>query len=290
MTREQIRSSWESVIFTGTTDQIDADELREQLELLLDNSYNVDDDSVDSTFDGTVAIKAVPSVGDIPGGSTVTEFLTNLFYPFIPASLSMSSFSTQEVGSDINPTISGTLTLNDEDTVTERRVIDVTGGNSTLDNPTSNNISFTISSPVTVTSGSFQSYRIEADVDNNGSPTTLSASRSITGVYPFLYGMESSDLNNSNFYTTLTKDVSAKGDKNVTLNGSSSYIYFMYPSSYGSLSGIIDPNGFDVTGSFTESTVTVDSSGLDNNWSGISYTLYKSVLTNINSAAYEFNF
>ena len=42
---------------------------------------------------------------------------------------------------------------------------------------------------------------------------------------------------------------------------------FAYPSSYGAISSVIDQNGFNVTDSFTQNTVTVN---------GVNYYVYVS--------------
>ena len=59
--------------------------------------------------------------------------------------------------------------------------------------------------------------------------------------------------------TSLTKKVEAKGSKTINYTTSQSHMVFAYPSSYGAIKSIIDQNGFNVTDSFTKSTVTVNS-------------------------------
>ena len=57
--------------------------------------------------------------------------------------------------------------------------------------------------------------------------------------------------------TGLTKKVEAKGNKNVSYTCNNQCMVFAYPASYGNLKKIIDPNNFDVTGTFAKSTVNI---------------------------------
>lgn len=121
----------------------------------------------------------------------------------------------------------------------------------------------------------------------------VDAETSVTGIYPFLWGVDASDLSGGGTaaYTSLDKHVHGKGDKDVVWDVASNvYMYFCYPSSYGELSEIIDNNGFDVTDAFDVYTVGVGSSGQDKEWS-VSYKIYKlKTLTNTSAVTYHFNF
>ena len=55
----------------------------------------------------------------------------------------------------------------------------------------------------------------------------------------------------------LTKKLEAKGSKTVDYTTSQSYMVFAYPKSYGAISSVVDKNGFNVTDSFTQSTITI---------------------------------
>ena len=55
----------------------------------------------------------------------------------------------------------------------------------------------------------------------------------------------------------LTKKLETKGTKTVDYTTSQSYMVFAYPKSYGAISSVIDQNGFNVTDSFTQSTITI---------------------------------
>ena len=127
--------------------------------------------------------------------------------------------------------------------------------------------------------------------------TSDSSTKTINWVYPFITGMSTSNLTNgTSLYdeTTLgilNKLVATKSNKTVALNDTLKYIYFAYPASYGDLSTIKDPNNFDVTNNFTKYSGNVTSTGLDNNYSSISYNIYSTYPNLVNASGdYKFNF
>ena len=124
--------------------------------------------------------------------------------------------------------------------------------------------------------------------------TPLNVTFNKKGYYPLFYGMSSSDTTGSGtgiyLNTDLTKQVANTGDRDISLTGTNEYIYFAYPSSSGSLSSIVDGNGFNVTGSFTLYTVDVTSSGQDTEWTE-SYNIYRTTaVTTVSGQTFEFNF
>ena len=96
-----------------------------------------------------------------------------------------------------------------------------------------------------------------------------------------------SGLSGTSLYNAFTPQIVNEGSKTISLNGSAVYIYFAYPSSYPDLTSILDPNSFQVIGSFTKSTVSVTSTGLTNNWT-TNYKVYQTQL--VASPAGNFQF
>lgn len=124
--------------------------------------------------------------------------------------------------------------------------------------------------------------------NSNDGVNTVTTSTSISFVYPFFYGHDPS--NSINPYTTLTKLIAVAGNKQVNYNLTDEYAYFAYPASYGDLTSIKDQNGFDITGAWTKTVVSVTSTGLVNNWT-VSYNVYRTTLrTTIVNSLYSFNF
>lgn len=233
-----------------------------------------------TVFDGQRAIKAIPSVGFNPGTENVVDFLEAAFYPFVKAAISINSaIAYYEKGIAQNIAISGVVTANDETIFTNARIERTAGANISFAaqagayNATANN--------TTVDTDYI------AKIETGSGGTITSASKQVRFVFPFLSGMNGSILNGDNLYSSLTKTISPKSNKSITLNGSNQYIYFAYPSSYGNLSSIKDQNGFTVTGSFSIETVNILVAG------GLteSYKVYRTVNpTTVNNAVFTFNF
>lgn len=89
---------------------------------------------------------------------------------------------------------------------------------------------------------------------------TSQATSSVSFVIPYYYGVSANaSLSDP---TTLTEDVSSKGNKTYKFTASEQYFYFAYDYSYGSLTSILDANGFENLGNFTKvGKVTVTKNG-----------------------------
>ena len=109
---------------------------------------------------------------------------------------------------------------------------------------------------------------------------SVTATKTINFIQPFYYG-KTAGTSISDF-TGLTKSVTTKGTKTFNYTTNNEHMVFVYDTAYGNLSMIQDSNGFDVTGGWTKSTLTVD---------GFNYNVYiaDSATTDTN-AAFTFKF
>lgn len=89
------------------------------------------------------------------------------------------------------------------------------------------------------------------------------ASKTMQFIQPYYYGKSSTATVTS--LAGLTKSVTAKGQKQFKFTTNNEYMVIAYDSSYGNLSSIIDPNGFETISGWTKSTITVG---------GFSYNVY----------------
>lgn len=220
------------------------------------------------------------------GGATTTEFLDNVFFPFVPATISLSSSQLYEVGTVNTKTLTASITANGETVFTSGHI------DRTFPSPTTTKKSWgtgSSSQTVTVTfipidnitdslTKNFVAYEL---VGNNGTPATkTSGTVSLTSCYPYLYGMSETDLSSGfGFYAAMHKSVQnciASDTVQYRSHGTPMYAYFAFPASCTyRLSSIKDQNDFEVFGSFTEHDVNVTSSGLTNNWTE-PYVIYRS--------------
>jgi hypothetical protein len=226
-------------------------------------------------FNGNRTIKRTGYTTINAGGNDIYTFLNNFFFPFLPATVGISGGGTYQTGSLQSPTITTTITANDET---------IFGSGSVFKDSALWNTKATIP-PLSFTYtdtniSSNHSYQSSIQVDNNGVPTIISSTTtSATFIYPYLWGMSATPgLSGTSLYSAFTSQLVTSGNKTVALNGSTVYIYFCYPSTYAALTSILDPNSFETIGSFDySSSVSVTSVGLTNNWTN-TYKVYRSTL------------
>jgi hypothetical protein len=248
------------------------------------------------TFNGNRAIKRAAWPYNINMGTTtnVNDFLNAVFFPFLSASISINASVLYEVGTSNSVTISGSTTAQDETIFSNGRIDETYPSTTTVYTfgaATSYSTNITFTPDQSVTSSLELRYVAYQGVGNNGSPTTINSStKLVQSVYPYLHGVHSDNLTagGTDVYTKLSgKIVQAKSNKTVSLTGSG-YIYFCYPASYGTLTSILDHNGFEQISAFNYTTSNVTSSGLVNNWT-TSYYIYQSNNTTV-PAAWNYQF
>lgn len=185
-----------------------------------------------------------------------------------------------QVGDSVTPSITGSVTIEDADTIDEIRYVRVVDGVPLqVDVPVSpgdpiQTLSFT-DSALTVTLGVTRTYRIDVLWTASGVQTlTQGTPFTFDGVYPILYGNAATGL--ADLYT-LNKLLKREGNTFVGITGTQR-MYFAIPDTYANLVDIQDQHGDSMFGSLfsdTPATVLVNSSGLTSDWS-INYKVYES--------------
>lgn len=252
-------------------------------------------------FDSNRPILRVPTAGVNIGGSDIEDWLNYWYFTAPTLSLSLSPTTTvYEVGDTSYITVSGTTTNSGGATLSNGDLQRSNPSATSVDafgTGTSYSFAFSFAPQKDSTTHYKQlTYSFQAEQDwvfGSESGTATSTTRTVTAVYPILYGMSNTDFSvGGDPYTTdLTKLVQAEGNKTVTLTGSG-YIYYAIPKTWSdyTLSSIVDHNGFNVTASFTAYDITVSSTGLINDWTSVDYKLYKlNTTTTTSSYAYIFN-
>lgn len=256
--------------------------------VLVDVIDSMEDIGADA-FDWDRPIKALPNVSDNLGASftTVAAGLEELYFPFIPSALTLNGFSLVEEGTQQTPTVAGTFAQNDETTTTTSRMLVNTVPGATSPDPIPFGAISQLQSAITADT----TYKIEADVDNNGTPNTISSNTvTVDFIFPFFYGSDAdASLTGNALYLALTKLIQNQGNKTVNLSPSTEYIYFCYPDTYPDLTSILDPNSFEVLGSFTKFARSVTSNGLFNDYTQ-GYKVYRSNGLTSAGGNYQFKF
>ena len=243
------------------------------------NSYN---------GDRTITRATMP-FGKNFGTNTYNALLDSVFFPWIRATISLSGNYLAQIGSRTVVTLISTITQNNESSNgliygNIRQNSRPTGikrswgvGNIF---PITCNVVFTPIKGSTDSLGkTFVAYEY---CNNNNNPVTINSSVvTLSSCYPYLYGMSASNFSmvNSFFFRNMgkitqnyTSPTLVTFDSPTTLK----YAYFAYPASYPDLTSIKDQNLFEVLGSFTKTTINVQSTEMVNNWSEVSYKVYKS--------------
>jgi hypothetical protein len=228
----------------------------------------------------------------IPGGNDVVTFLNNVFYPFISGSITLNSFPIQELGKPVvsinfvGTITTGSLRLN-QFTNVEGFVNDV--GRLPLLIPVVQNFSWGVTVNLNNTSNNV--YIKATGVNQAGSPIQIQSNiQSIIFEAPTFAGSGIDNLQNNpaNMKTVLSGQnfLGGNNGKTVMQEPSSfqvqvytnnSWFYIVYPSGWGALSRIANPQlgDFNINTDFTQGFVTLT---LDNNVTTHPYRYYKRTL------------
>lgn len=123
--------------------------------------------------------------------------------------------------------------------------------------------------------------------DNAEEPTIPGSGKSWTFVYPFYYGVAANaDAVTGEAVAGMTKVVQTKGSKTFAYNANNQVCVIAYPSSYGNLRQIKDPNNFDVTGTFARKEVQV--TGRDG--TAQNYAVYTNGASTLSGFKFTFSF
>lgn len=215
-------------------------------------------------------VKTVNSLGGIAAGTdlnglTTHEILNKLLYPYVaqvvgnptrvPSTTVLEKGNTQTITS-----VSVTVTKKSE-AITK---VELLNGSTSLGvkegDTVKNGGTFTFSGlSVEVPSTNVLLTVQVTDASGNVVSKTTPA---WNFVYPYYIGVcEEGATIDEALVESLSKKIEAKGNKSFTFNTSNQCFVFAYPKTYGALSSILDPNSFEILGSFTAHEIKI--SGLD---------------------------
>ena len=129
--------------------------------------------------------------------------------------------------------------------------------------------------------------QLSAVVTDNSNKSYSSKTNSFNFVYPYYVGV--CDVNSEiteSLIKGLTKKIETKGSKTIKYTTDNQRMIFAYPTSYGVISKILDANSFDVTNTFSHSTLNII--GLDN--TSQSYYVYINGASTVSNFNMKFNY
>ena len=220
----------------------------------------------------TVAIGGLP-LGYTSDGISIVELIDNMLHPYKAPSISLSitpSNTLYELGATISSlTLKATITQGSNDITS---LVFLKDGNPL---PSTSNQTLTQSNiRNNVTYSAYVSDNINR-INSN--------SINIKFINPIYIG-SLSEVNSTNI-KAMTKKIVNVGSQSYTYTINNKKMCIAFPSGW-TLRNIIDPNGFDITQSFTKETVNIYC--LDGN--SKPYTVYSSEFTSQSSFTVKFNF
>ena len=129
--------------------------------------------------------------------------------------------------------------------------------------------------------------QLSAVITDNSNKSYSSKTNSFNFVYPYYVGV--CDVNSEiteSLIKGLTKKIETKGSKTIKYTTDNQRMIFAYPTSYGVISKILDANSFDVTNTFSHSTLNII--GLDN--TSQSYYVYINGASTVSNFNMKFNY
>lgn len=258
---------------------------------LLTKLNGIEDGATKNNTKYTNSVPATATVGGIQKGYVAPkegieaiDLLEKILHPYVAPSIGTVTMNPSNGGVFQNGTtqtvesVSVTLTLGSE-AVSKIEILDgstvlgsKTAGIATGANAVSLGTALTISGNKTLT----------IKVTDASNKTYTKSAAAFTFVDPIYYGAIAADATPTEANVTgLTKVVQTKGAKTQYFTCANQKMVFAYPASYGGLAKIIDQNNFDVTGTFTRTTITIGS---------VSYYAYSNDASTVTSFKMTFNF
>lgn len=238
-------------------------------------------------------MKTVNALGGIAAGTSfdnvpVKDVLTKLLYPYVAPTISATGTPN-----------GGTFEKGDNKTITNVRVvvnkkseqikkIDLYNGSALLGTKEGDTIKNggTFDFPVEVAVPS-TNVQLTAKVTDALSKLYSANTGSFNFVYPYYIGKCSNDAEiTQDLIKGLTKKIEAKGNKSQAFTCDYERMVFAYPKAHGKLKQIIDPNNFDITGTFGVQEVSV--TGRDG--SAQTYYVYVNSASTVSNFTVKFNY
>lgn len=257
---------YDTVYFTTSAEQVIESDTQQFVSA--DKKLQYDENTIYNNPMATVnalgGIAAGTSFNNVP----VSEVLDKLLYPYVAPTVSATSTPNGGIndaqGSNITVTNIRATVSKKSEKITSVTVYD---GSTVLGTKTGaeveNGGTFDFQVNVSVSRTANKSFKVE--VVDAANKTYTANTPAFEFIHPYLHRVvNTTDLVVDDLLlASATKILQKKGDKTITYNTNNQRAVFAYPASYGALSKIVDPNGFDVTGTFGRTTVTLSGRGIE---------------------------
>lgn len=276
---------YEVVYLETSADQVECDEQRQFVTEAEKTQFN----------ENTVYTNDMPTVnaiGGIAAGTSfnnmpVNEVLTKLLYPYVAPTVSASSNpngGTFEKGSTQTVTkITANVTKKSEK-ITKVEFLD---GSEVIEAKEGSEVANGGSIVITTSKEVSTNKNFSVKVTDATNKTYTANTGSFNFVYPYYMGVcaENADIN-ATLVKGLNKKVEGRGNKSHAFTCEYQRMVFAYPKAHGKLKSIIDPNNFDVTGTFGIQEVSI--TGLDG--TAQEYYVYVNSASTVSNFNMKFNY
>ena len=204
------------------------------------------------------------AVGETFDNVPISKVLDKILYPYVApvvyASAAPANGGTFEIG--VGTTVTS-VTANVTKKARAITKVEVFGSDSatalaTKTEGVANGGSFSLPFSKELKAAAANGTKFTVKVTDSDKKVTSANTGTFSLVYPFYQGVIAAGATaDAAAVKALTKKIETKGNKKWAYTATNQKMVFAYPASYGSLTKIFDANNFDVTGTFTKSTVNI---------------------------------
>ena len=233
------------------------------------------------------------AVGDTFDNVPISKVLDKILYPYVApvvsASAAPANGGTYEIGVGTTVTSVTANVTKKARTITK---VEVFGSDSatalaTKTEDVANGGSFSLAFSKELKAAAANGTRFTVKVTDSDNKVTSANTGTFSLVYPFYQGVVAAGATvDAAAVKALTKKVETKGNKKWAYTAANQKMVFAYPASYGNLTKIFDANNFDVTGTFTKSTVNVSCA----DGTSVAYNVYVNSASTVSGFNMDFRF
>lgn len=233
------------------------------------------------------------AVGDTFDNVPISKVLDKILYPYVApvvsASAAPANGGTYEIGVGTTVTSVTANVTKKARTITK---VEVFGSDSatalaTKTEGVANGGSFSLAFSKELKAAAANGTRFTVKVTDSDNKVTSANTGTFSLVYPFYQGVVAAGATvDAAAVKALTKKVETKGNKKWAYTAANQKMVFAYPASYGNLTKIFDANNFDVTGTFTKSTVNVSCA----DGTSVAYNVYVNSASTVSGFNMDFRF
>ena len=246
------------------------------LDFVIPRSDNAGSGVYESNDPSTVAIGGLPA-GWVPdnGSISIDKLIYKMLHPYKAPTISLSTNTSQRLFKKGTSITLNDLNINivaNGNRITSLKVFEGSKLLKQFTDNIQNGGTFTCNYNKSLTTNT--TFKIEV-VDHEQTNTQTIAFEFIDPMY---YGVCESIPEN---VTELTELIVKKAQQTLTFNGQLGHAIFTYPSNYGNLRSIIDPNGFESIGGFNKTTIEIATvmynvyyTKFPSNFDGFTYRFY----------------